>query len=282
MAETWIGTSGWHYGGWRKQFYPAGLVQRRELEYLSRRMNSVEINGTFYSLQRPTSFGRWYEETPPDFCFAVKGSRFITHLKRLRDVEGPPANFFASGLLRLDHKLGPILWQFPASVRFEPELFEAFLELLPKTTAQATILAARSDERMEGRRWVQSGEVRRLRYAFEMRHESFASPAFLELLRRYNAAMVVADMAGKWPQFVDVTADFLYLRLHGATRLYSSNYSDAELDAWASRIQEWRTAPPTAAPRDVYVYFDNDAQAYAPFNALALAQRMGTAREAAA
>ena len=282
MAETRVGTSGWQYADWRKQFYPAGLAQRRELEYLSRLMNSVEVNGTFYALQTPTSFRRWYEETPPDFRFAVKGSRFITHVKRLRDVEGPLANFVASGVLRLDDKLGPILWQFPTSFRFDPVPFEAFLELLPRTTAQAALLAARSDERMEGRRWVASTEARHVRYAFEMRHESFASPAFTDLLRRYNAAMVIADTAGKWPQFVEVTADFIYIRLHGATQLYSSDYTDAELDAWAERIHEWRTASPTAAPRDVYVYFDNDGYAHAPFNAITLAQRLGARTQAAA
>ncbi len=249
-------------------------------------MNSLEINGSFYSLQRPSSYRHWHEATPADFVFAVKGSRFITHMKKLREVNVPLANFFASGVLCLDEKLGPILWQFPESLQFHEERFREFLELLPKDTVEASALATGHDERLAGRSWTAAEHADPLRYAFEVRHPSFFVPAFAKLLRRYNAALVFADTAGIWPYAEEVTADFIYIRLHGAEELYASGYTDPQLDWWGERIRAWqaglepkdaRRLTPDAlssSRRDVYVYFDNDAKTHAPFDALRLAARM--------
>jgi uncharacterized protein YecE (DUF72 family) len=287
MAETRVGISGWTYPGWRGVFYPEGLVQRRELEYASRQMNSVEINGSFYSLQRPSSYRKWHDETPPDFVFAVKGGRFITHMKKLRDVEEPLANFFASGVLRLGSKLGPILWQFPEQFGFYEERFAAFLELLPRTTEEAAELAKRHGARLEGRAWTHAEHPQPLRHAFEMRHPAFFAPEFVRLLRRHGAALVFADTAQRWPYAEDLTADFVYLRLHGAEHLYASGYTDPQLDWWAERIRAWSSGgepadavhaspepAPAVAERDVYVYFDNDAKVQAPLDAMRLAGRL--------
>lgn len=287
MDRLRIGISGWTYPPWRGVFYPEGLAQRRELEYTSRKVNSIEINGSFYSLQRPTSYKKWHDETPPRFLFAVKGGRFITHMKKLKDVERPLANFFASGVLRLEEKLGPILWQFPEMLRYDAERFERFLELLPKTTAAAAELARGHDERLTGRAWTETREDRPIRHAFEVRHDSYFTAEFADLLRRHGAALVFADTAQKWPYAEEVTADFVYLRLHGAEYLYASGYTDEQLDWWARRIAAWRAGgepadarrltaaePPGREGRDVYVYFDNDAKVHAPFDAMRLAERL--------
>ena len=286
-AQLRIGISGWTYAGWRGVFYPAGLPHRRELEYASRQLNSIEINGSFYSLQTPSSYQRWHRETPRDFLFAVKGGRFITHMKKLRDVEIPLANFFASGVLRLGEKLGPILWQFPPNLRFTEERFATFLEVLPRDTLAASALAARCDPRLAERSWTEAEHSAHLRYAFEVRHPSFMVPEFAQLLRRYGAALVFADTAGNWPYAEDLTADFIYIRLHGAEHLYASGYTDEQLDWWAERIRAWRSggeppdaqrivesSGPEAGHRDVYVYFDNDAKVHAPFDAIRLAERL--------
>jgi uncharacterized protein YecE (DUF72 family) len=288
-SDVRIGISGWRYRSWRGKFYPRGWPQRRELAYVARCMSSVEINGSFYSLQDPQSYRRWYDETPPGFLFSVKGSRFITHMKRLRRVETPLANFFASGVLRLADKLGPILWQLPPSLRFDVDRLSAFFELLPPDTRAAGALARRHDRRVAtGRAWTRTGAARPLRYAVEVRHESFRDPRFVELLRRHRVGLVVADTAGRWPLLEDVTADFVYVRLHGDVKLYTSGYTDRGLDAWAAKIRAWarghtpasprlvaRAAPRKPAGRDVYVYFDNDARGHAPFDAIALAGRLG-------
>jgi uncharacterized protein YecE (DUF72 family) len=269
-----IGISGWAYAGWRGRFYPEGLPQRRELEYASRAFSSVEINGTFYSLQTPSSYQRWYGDTPENFCFAVKGSRFITHVKRLQDMDNALPNFFASGLLCLQEKLGPILWQLPASFRFDEGRLERFFRALPRNAEQATEVASRHDERLKGQAWTLAQGVSSLRYALEARHESFGSTTALDLLRQFGVALVVSDGAGQWPMLEEVTASFVYVRLHGSRELYASGYSDEELDCWAERIRTWQSAPGSAHALDVYVYFDNDADAHAPFDALALAQRI--------
>jgi uncharacterized protein YecE (DUF72 family) len=265
-----IGTSGWLYPPWRGLFYPKGLPQRRELEYLSRLVNSVEINGSFYSLQRPASYQAWREQTPDGFLFAVKGGRYLTHMKRLRGIEAPLANFFASGVLALGPKLGPVLWQLPPSLRFDPDLLTGFFAQLPRSTAEAAALAASRDERLDGRDWLTTDADRPIQHALEVRHPTFVEPAFLDLLREHRIALVIADTAGKFPYLEDVTADLAYLRLHGDEVLYTSDYSDAALDTWAAKIRELAVAVP-----DVYVYFDNDVHAHAPWNAIGLAQRLG-------
>lgn len=287
MAQTRVGVSGWSYDGWRGAFYPEDLPRRRELEYASRRLNSVELNGSFYSLQRPDSYRSWYEQTPADFVFAVKGSRFITHNKKLKDVSTPLANFFASGVLRLEEKLGPIVWQLGSNLRFDPDRVAGFLESLPHGTEEAAELARGHDERVEGRSWTAVERNRRLRHAIEVRHESYFAPEFVRIARRTGTAIVVSD-APDWPLTEELTAGFVYMRLHGSRQLYASRYTDEELDRWAARIRAWRDGdepedaeritdrvPPRRKTRDVYVYFDNDAHAHAPRDALRLATRLG-------
>lgn len=279
-----IGISGWNYPPWRGVFYPKGLPHRRELEFASREFNTIEINGTFYRAQRPEHFGAWYEQTPEAFVFAVKGPRYITHMLKLRNAVTPLANFFATGMLRLGDKLGPVLWQFPPQFRFDAERMEAFLQLLPRTTEAAAALAQRHDDRFSGRIWARTDADRPIRHAFEIRHESFRCQAFIDLLRRYDAALVCADTV-EWPRLMDLTAGFIYCRLHGSEELYASGYDDLDLDAWARRVAAWaRGSEPRDAervgskagrrPRDVYVYFDNDAKVRAPFDAHGLIRRV--------
>jgi uncharacterized protein YecE (DUF72 family) len=281
-----IGISGWRYAGWRGKFYPKGLIQRCELEYASRAFNTIEINGSFYSLQLPSSYQRWYAETPDDFLFSVKGSRYITHLRRLRDVQTPLANFFASGLLALRHKLGPILWQFPPQFPWNQEKFVAFFKLLPRDTKEAVKLARKHDDKLKTRAFLKIDKTRPLRYAVEIRHPSFMVPEFFDLLREHNMAFVFADTAKKFPYAEDLTADFAYARLHGDSKLYVSGYSDKAIAWWANRIEHWRegrqprdaklitSAPKKKQPRDIFVYFDNDAKVHAPFDAQRLVERL--------
>jgi uncharacterized protein YecE (DUF72 family) len=265
-----VGISGWRYPGWRGDFYPRGLVQRRELEYVSGRLTSVEINGSFYSLQKPESYRRWRSEVGDDFVFAVKGGRFVTHYKRLRDVDTPLANFFASGVLELGPTLGPVLWQLPERLMFDPEVLGSFLGLLPATTGAAAELARRHDDKVPEDRAVTTTERDRpLRHALEFRSPTFADEAAYALLREHGVACVVADTAGRWPKVLEVTADFVYVRLHGDRELYASGYSAAALDEWAARCRAW-----AAEGLDVYVYFDNDMKGFAPHDAVALLGRL--------
>ena len=285
MSEVRIGISGWRYAGWRGVFYPEKLQQRRELEFASRAFSTIEINGTFYSLQRPESFAQWAAETPDDFLFALKGSRFITHMKKLRGVEEALANYFAQGVLRLGAKLGPILWQFPPNFAFNEERLAAFFQLLPRTTAQAAKLAEGHGPRLRGRVWTETDKDRPLRHCVEIRHESFAVPAFIGLLREHDIGLVVADTV-EWPLLMDVTSDFIYCRLHGSEQLYTSGYEEGALAVWAERMAAWagggqakdgRFASEKRAARkrrDVYVYFDNDAKVRAPFDAANLRRRV--------
>ena len=276
MPQTRIGISGWTYPPWRRVFYPEGLPHRRELEFASRQVGSIEINGTFYALQRPESFRAWAEATPDRFVFSVKGGRFITHLKKLRDVDTALANFFASGVLALGPKLGPLLWQLPPNLGYDAERIEAFLSLLPRTTTAAAELAARHDERVDDRAWVTTDADRPVRHAIEVRHASYETPSFLALLRAQGVAAVTADTAGKWPMIEEQTAGFSYVRLHGAEELYTSGYSDEGLDAWAAKVRAW------GQDRDVFVYFDNDVKVHAPFDAMGLMRRLGLEPEDAA
>lgn len=228
-ARLRIGISGWRYAPWRGDFYPEGLRQKDELRFASRAVNSIEINGTFYALQTPERFRGWAEDTPEDFVFSVKAPRYITHVRRLREIDEPLANFFASGPLALRQRLGPFLWQFPPSMRFDRELFADFLARLPRDGAAAQKLARHSAARLHREGYLDGDPAQRLRHAVEIRHESFVDPTFIELLREYRVALVVADTAGKWPLLGDVCADFLYLRLHGDKELYRSGYSEAAL-----------------------------------------------------
>jgi len=285
-----VGISGWRYKGWRGGFYPPGLAQRRELEYACERLNSIELNGTFYSFQTPRSFQRWYDETPGDFVFSVKGSRFITHMRRMLEIEVPLANFFAQGLLALKDKLGPILWQLPPNFKYDPGRLDAFFSLLPRTHKQAAELARLHDHRIEGRCWFDVKVDRPLRHAIEIRNDTFVREEYIALLRKHKIASVVADTV-EWPLLMDVTAGFVYCRLHGSEILYASGYEADAIESWARRIITWSQGgevtdgkragsknAPRARARDVYVYFDNDAKVRAPFDAMALRKRISEMR----
>lgn len=285
-----IGISGWRYKPWRGTFYPKGLTQKKELLFAAERFSSIEINGTFYSLQRPDSFAAWHAETPPDFRFAVKGSRFITHMRRLLNAEAPLANFFAQGLLRLEEKLGPILWQFPPNFQFDPQRLEAFFHLLPRTHKEAAELGRKHDTRLNGRTWLSVRKDGPIRHAIEIRHPSFVCEEFITLLRRHNISLVKADTV-EWPLLMDLTSDLVYCRLHGSEELYTSGYSSAALDQWAQRVSDWaqgnevndgeKAASKPArkrAKRDVYLFFDNDAKVRAPIDAQSLIRRIESQR----
>lgn len=271
VATIRIGISGWRYPPWRGVFYPAGLPQRRELAYAAEHLRTVEINGSFYSLQRPESYRAWAQQTPEDFVFAVKGARFITHMKKLADIRAPLANFLASGVLALGDKLGPVLWQLPPMLGFDAERLGAFFAMLPRSTAAAAVLAAQHDQRLDGRAWTQATVDLPLRHAVEVRHASFRTPAFVALARAHDVAVVTADTAGKWPLLEDQTSDFAYARLHGDQELYVSGYSAEALASWAERIRRWYDG----GRRDVFVYFDNDVKVRAPYDAMALAELLG-------
>jgi len=288
--HTFIGISGWRYTPWRGVFYPKDWPQKKELEFVASKMNSDEINGTFYSLQRPSSFAAWYDQTPAGFVFSVKGGRYITHMRRLREVRTPLANFFASGILRLRDKLGPILWQFPPNMGFDAEKFETFFSLLPRDTLAAAALAKEHDGKMKAKSWTRADRKRPIRHAVEIRHPQFMCEEFIAMLRRHRIALVFADTP-KWPYTEDITADFIYLRLHGDKELYASGYGDEALDRWAQRIRAWRQGrqprdakrisrklPPKAKVRDVYAYFDNDIKVHAPFDAMSLAAKLREGR----
>jgi uncharacterized protein YecE (DUF72 family) len=280
-----IGISGWRYEPWRGVFYPPTLRQQDELAYASRRLSTIEINGSFYSLQRPEYYAQWRDETPPGFVFSVKGGRYITHMLKLAGIERALANFFASGVACLDDKLGPFLWQLPPNLGFDEARLHAFLARLPRDSDAAGALAREHDAKVAGRTAFDFGPSRPLRHALEVRHASFCTPAFVSVLREHGVALVVADTAGKWPYLEDVTADFMYLRLHGDTQLYVSGYTPCALDRWAARIGAWRDGgqpvdahlaargiEPPRRPLDVYCYFDNDAKVKAPRDALRLAR----------
>jgi uncharacterized protein YecE (DUF72 family) len=292
VATIRIGISGWRYAPWRGPFYPRGLPQRAELGYAARRFSTIEINGSFYSLQRPESYAQWYAETPDEFVFSVKGGRYITHMLRLRGIEQALANFFASGIFNLRAKLGPILWQFPPNFRYDRERMARFFRLLPRDTEAARALARRRSAWMKGRVRLAIDAQRPLRHAVEVRHESFRDPSFVDLLREQRIALVVAETAGEWPMAQDVTADFMYLRLHGDQELYRSGYSERALSRWAQRIRAWREGtepadadkvsaggPPSRQPRDIYCYFDNtDVKLRAPVDAQSLMRKLGIER----
>ena len=283
-----VGISGWRYTPWRGVFYPEDLPQRLELWYASRVLPTIEINGSFYSLQRPEYFAQWYDATPEDFVFAVKGPRFITHMKRLKDVETPLANFLASGVFNLKEKLGPILWQFPPNFRYDRDKFVRFLDMLPHDTQSALKIARRRDFRLKGRARLAIDSNRPLRHAMEIRHESFLDADFISLMRAHNVALVVAETARKWPLTFDLTADFVYMRLHGDTELYKSGYSSRALTKWARRVSAWhRGAEPAGVPkiskqkpaaaqsRDVFCFFDNtDVKLRAPVDAQTLLRNL--------
>ena len=273
-GRAFVGISGYDYKPWRGRFYPDDLPARRWLEYASRTFNSIELNGTFYSLKSPRVFQRWVAEAPSrDFIFAVKGGRFITHNLKLRNVETALGNFFASGILALGRRTGPFLWQLPATYRFEPDRLDSFIRQLPRSARAAEAVARQHDERLRRGALLEAAAPVKYRHAFEVRHPSYFHEEFYALLREHRCAFVIADTAGKFPYAEQVTADFVYVRLHGSQQLYASGYTDAELDTWAQRCAGWRSE--AGGAYDVYVYFDNDAKVHAPFDAMRLAERLG-------
>jgi uncharacterized protein YecE (DUF72 family) len=284
-GEIRIGISGWTYPPWRGVFFPPGLSQKRELAYAAGLFRTIEVNGTFYGLQRPPVFANWASQVSEDFVFSIKAPRIITHRLRLREAGTPIANFLASGVLRLGPKLGPILWQLPPNFRYDEQRLEKFLALLPHDTERAAAMGAGHDERLDGRAWLEIDTPRPLRHAIEVRHESFATPAFVDMLAHAGVALVCADTPD-WPRLMDVTADFVYCRLHGSERLYASGYDADAIAAWAGRIRAWSEGglPDDARPlhgkpkhqrRDVFVYFDNDIKVRAPHDAEVLARTLG-------
>lgn len=269
MHELRVGTSGWSYEHWRGKFYPAGFSGKRELEFISGKLNTAEVNASFYALQHPKDYQSWYARTPPGFVFAVKGSRYITHTKRLRDVNRALANFFASGVLALGEKLGPLLWQLPSGLKFDSAITTAFIEMLPKDHAEAARLGRRHDSRMKDRCYLEVRKKYRLRHAIEARNETFLHPDCLALFRKFNIALVRAESGGRWPYMESRTSDFVYLRMHGSDENSKTGYrhgprGPSALKYWEGRIKVWRR------DADVYVYFNNDAYANAPLDAIQL------------
>ncbi|MCC2677816.1 MAG: hypothetical protein K0R29_392 [Pseudobdellovibrio sp.] len=256
MSEIRIGISGWTYPPWRKTFYPEKLAQKNELEFASRAVSTIEINGTFYSTQLPQTFVHWYERTPADFKFSVKASRYITHIKRIKEADKEIKRFTEGGLRELKEKLGPILWQFPPNMKFDEDRFKKFFKILPKD----------------------------LRHAVEIRNDSFKDERYIELLRKYNVAYVIADTANRWVYAEDLTADFVYVRLHGFKELYTGGYTLPALKKWKEKFLCWQAGNTADRPvliadhikgrskkKDMFIYFDNDAKVNAPFDAAALA-----------
>lgn len=248
LAKNWIGLSGWKYPEWRGRFFPTGLVQKDELHYTASRVNSIEINSSFYRLQRESTYEGWAAQVPEDFLFAVKGWKEITHQRRLNNPAQYVQQFLNSGISGLGNRLGPVLWQLPPSLEFTPDRVKTFLECLPAELP---------------------GGVK-ARYAIEARNETFGSETAIALLKEHNVALVMADTGGRYPQFDQVTADFVYVRLHGSPRMYYSNYSDAALESWARKIKTWNQPDASGVVRDVYFYFDNTAAGWAPYNAVKL------------
>ncbi|MEO9326071.1 DUF72 domain-containing protein [Nocardioides sp. C4-1] len=269
MGRIRVGISGWSYPHWRGDFYPTGLRQRDELAYAGERFGTIEVNGSFYSLQRPSSYATWRAAVPDDVPLAVKGGRFVTHLKKLRDVETPLANFFASGVLALGEQLGPVLWQLPETLAFDRDRMATFFDLLPRSHRDVAALAARHDDKLaDDRALITTDLDRPVQHVLEFRHRSFCEQDALDLLREHDVGCVVADTAGRWPQAEAVTSDVVYVRLHGDRELYRSGYTPSALDRWAEKCRAW------AAAGDVYVYFDNDGEGHAPRDALALQTRL--------
>lgn len=276
-----LGTAGWVFEPWRKSFYPDGLKQKDELAYSSARLGNIEINATFYSHQKSTSFQNWAGQTPDNFIFTVKGHQLVTHIKRLKDVELPLANFFASGVMALGKKLGPFCWQLPGNSKYDPERMETFLSLLPQTPEALLALASRH-QGLKGAPYLDVSGIPKVRHAIEVRHDSFAVPQFIDQLRRHNVALVYSD-TNEWI-YIDQTADFAYVRLQGAPgaeRYTPEERSERAL--WLKDLSEGRpigwtyvTGPEDSPPpRDVFAFFVSTDKEHAPDNARAVMATLG-------
>ena len=275
MRSAFVGTSGYDYRAWRGSFYPPDVPRREWLAFASRVFNSIELNGTFYSLKSPAVYERWVSAVPEaGFVFAIKGGRFVTHNLKLRNCETALGNFFASGVLALGRTTGPFLWQLPATYGFDADRLDAFMRLLPRSSTDAEAVARQHDQRLRRGTLVDAAASVRYRHAFEVRHPSYFCDEFYAILRAHDCAFVIADTAGKFSYAEAITADFVYVRLHGSTELYASDYSDAELESWAAKISGWMGG---GNGHSAYVYFDNDAKVHAPHNAMQLADLLGRA-----
>lgn len=248
-----VGVGGWTFAPWRDNFYPEGLGQAKELGYASRHLTAIEVNGTYYSTMKPESFRKWHDETPDDFVFSLKASRFATNRKQLATAGESIQRFIGSGLVELGDKLGPIVWQFMPTKTFDAEDFEAFLALLPKKEGS-----------------------RALRHVMDVRHESFLTPAYQRLAKKYRVSTVFTD-SDKFPSFEQPEGDIAYARLMMASEKRKDGYAPKALDDWAARAQAWASAP---GKRDVFVYFINGAKEKAPAAAGALLKRLGWKPEA--
>lgn len=256
-----IGVGGWTFEPWRGAFYPDKLPQKRELEYAAQQFTSIEINGTYYGSQKPESFARWHDETPDDFVFALKGSRFTTNRRVLAEAGESIERFMTGGLLELKKKLGPISWQFMPTKKFDAADFEGFLKLLPKSV-----------------------EGHKIQHAVEVRHESFRVPEFVDMARAYDVAIVMAGDSA-FPQIADVTAPFVYARIMGTEENEKLGYGKKALDTWAARAKDWAAGKTPAGldsvspqkgdgkARDVYLYVISGYKAHNPAAAMALIER---------
>lgn len=275
MGKTWVGISGWTYEGWEGTFYPEDLSKKKQLEYASEQLTSLEVNGTFYSLQKPHTFEAWYAQTPDKFPLALKGPQYLTHIRRLKEIDEPLANFFASGVLCLKEKLGPILWQFPPNVMLKDDRFEKFLALLPHDGKSAAKLAKQHGGKVEGRAFTTVKENFPVRHAFEFRHPSFLNKDFLALMRKHNVAFVVAHEGGeKAPYLEEPTADFMYVRLHGEGKKFAKGYPDSQIAAWEKKVKRWNKTG-----LDVFLYFSNEAKVYSPTGAMKLIKLLNPAKK---
>jgi uncharacterized protein YecE (DUF72 family) len=269
MSRICIGIGGWTYEPWRETFYPHDLPAKRELEYASRKLTAIEVNGTYYSTMRPEAFARWHDETPDDFIFALKANRFATNRRVLAEGGESIQRFVGSGIARLGDKLGPVLWQFAPTKKFDPVDFEAFVKLLPPEV-----------------------EGRRLRHVLDVRHASFMTPEFLDLARRYGCGAVITD-SPDYPSFANLTADFVYLRLMQCEAQLATGYAPEVLDAWAACARTWAaggqpanlplvqgdSGAPAVDGRDVFMFMINGAKERAPAAAMEVIARVGGARQ---
>jgi uncharacterized protein YecE (DUF72 family) len=269
-GRAYVGTSGWKKPQWRGGFYPTGLAQRRELEFASRQFTSLEINSTFHGLQRPSTFATWRAETPDDFVFTVKGYKAVTRAPSFRNARKNLADFFASGVLDLREKLGPLLWQLPAETKFNAESLERFLSLLPQSVFVAAELSTESSAATDE---AFDGPDRKLRHAIEVRDPSFLDTAFVELLHVHGIAVAFTN-APESPGFRELPSDFVYIRLSSGEDHHANGYDDASLKEWAARITDWVDGSP---PRDVFTYFKNPAGLlpHTPHNAVRLLRMLG-------
>jgi uncharacterized protein YecE (DUF72 family) len=261
-GRIYSGIGGWTYEPWRGVFYPKGLAHARELEYAAQHLTSIEVNGTFYGNQKPASFRRWASEVPDDFVFALKGPRFAVNRRVLAEAGDSVKRFLESGITELGRHLGPLLWQFAPTKKFDEADFGAFLELLPKTF-----------------------DGHSLRHVIEVRHDSFKTPAFIALLRKFGHPVVLAEHA-TYPAIADITSDFVYARLQKGEEKLKTGYSPKALDQWADRAKTWAqggeptdlprvdTAHANKTPRDVFIYFIHEAKVRAPAAAMALIERL--------